>query len=283
VNPLDDFRDAFRLFELRSVLDIALIAALIYAVLLLLRNTTAMQVLRGIGLVLIAVFVLARALDLIVLNWIISHSFTGLLIALPIIFQPEIRRTLERVGRTGFRAWFAGPSYESIVDPLADACLSIAAQRHGALIVLERDTGLRDYIETGVQLDAAFSPELLEGLFYTNSPLHDGAAVLREDRVIAAGCTLPLSDHIVPRHTGTRHRAALGVSERTDAVAIVVSEENAGISVASDGRIVTDVDETRFRALLHTLVGTPPGAGGGRGDRSPLRAWTNGRRRSAAS
>jgi diadenylate cyclase len=250
---------------------------------LLLRNTSAMQVLRGIGLVFIAIFVLARALDLVVLNWIIDHSLTGLLIALPIIFQPEIRRTLERVGRTGFRAWLTGPSYESIVEPLADACLSIAARRHGALIVLERDTGLRDYIETGVQLDASFSPELLAGLFYSNSPLHDGAAILREERVIAAGCTLPLSDHVVPRHAGTRHRAALGVTERTDAVAIVVSEETAGISIASDGRIVTDLDETRLRALLHTLLGTPPSAGRGPGDRSPLRAWTNGRRGRAAS
>ena len=282
MNVLNDLRDAFRLFDARSVIDIALIAALIYGALLLLRNTTAMQVLRGIGLMLVAVFVVARVLDLVVLNWIIDHSFTGLLIAVPIIFQPEIRRTLERVGRTGFRAWFTRPSYEGVIDPLADACLTIAAQGHGALIVLERDTGLRDYIESGIQLDAALSPELLEGLFYPNSPLHDGAVIVRESRVVAAGCTLPLSEGIVPRHPGTRHRAALGVCERTDAVAIVVSEETSDISVASDGRIVTDVDEVRLRALLHNLAGQADGRSGGR-SAPASRPWHDRGPRSAAS
>ncbi len=283
MNPLDDLRDAFRLFEARSIVDIALIAALIYAALILLRNTTAMQVLRGIGLVFIAVFVVARTLDLVVLNWIIGHSVTGLLIAVPIIFQPEIRRALERVGRTGYRAWFSRPSYAGVVGPVSDACLNIAAQRHGALIVVERDTGLRDYIETGVQIDAALSPELLEGLFYPNSPLHDGAVILRESRVVAAGCTLPLSDRVVPRHTGTRHRAALGLSERTDAVAIVVSEETSDVSVAFDGRMVTDVDEVRLHALLHNLLG---GVDGRRAEEAGAQAaspWGGGGRRSAAS
>ncbi len=275
---IDELRDAFRLFEARSVLDIALIAAIVYAVLLLLRNTTAMPVLRGIGLLLAAVFVVARTFDLVVLNWIIEHSFTGVLIALPIIFQPEIRRALERVGRTGFRTLLTGPSYESVVEPLADACLNIAAQRHGALIVLERHTGLRDYIETGVQIDAALSPELIEGLFYPNSPLHDGAAILRESRVVAAGCTLPLSEHAVPRHSGTRHRAALGLAERTDAVAIVISEETADISIAFDGRIITDVDGVRLRALLHNLAGRVDSAPGA----SASGPWGRGRRRAVS-
>ena len=253
----DQIVDAFRLLEPRSVIDILIIAAVIYGMLLPLRHTTAMSVLRGIGLLVIVVFIVAQMLNLLVLNWLISRSITGLIIAVPIIFQPEIRRTLERVGRTGFRAWASPPSYEGIINVIVDTALRLSEQRHGALIVLERETGLREYIETGVQLDARISTRLIEGLFFPNSPLHDGAVILREDRVLAAGCTLPLSEHAEPSHPGTRHRAALGVAERTDAVAIVVSEETGGISVAAKGRVVTDLDTPSLRLLLSTLLGTP--------------------------
>ncbi|HWO94044.1 MAG TPA: diadenylate cyclase CdaA [Dehalococcoidia bacterium] len=251
----DDVRDAFRLFEAESVLDIAIIALLIFGVLYLLRNTTAMSVLRGIGLLFVVVIALARLLDLAVLSWLLDRSVTGIFIALPIIFQPELRRALERVGRTGVGAWLSRNRQDQVIEELVTACLQLSERRHGALIVLERDTGLQDYVDTGIQIDAALSAALLGGLFYPNSPLHDGAVILRDGRVVAAGCTLPLSDRTVPTHVGTRHRAALGIAERTDALAIVVSEETGDTSVAWGGRMVTDVDETRFRALLYNVLG----------------------------
>lgn len=279
---LDEVRDAFAPFEARSVIDIVLIAAVIYGALLLLRNTTAMSVLRGIGLLLIGVFIMARALDLVVLNWLLDRSFTGLIIAVPIIFQPEIRRTLERVGRTGMRGWISRPVFEDVVEVVADACEEIAERRYGALIVIERRTGLQDYVDTGVHIGASLSTALIGGLFYPNSPLHDGAAIIRENRVIAAGCTLPLSEKVIPRHTGTRHRAALGIAERTDAVAVVVSEETSDISIAMDGRMVTDIDKGRLRALLHNLLGTAA-PDDERGDESGVRRIGRDSHRSAVS
>lgn len=272
----DQILDALRLFNLRSVIDILLIAALIYGALLPLRHTAAMSVLRGIGLLVIAVLIVAQALNLLVLNWLISRSITGLIIAVPIIFQPEIRRTMERVGRTGFRAWASPPSYyEGVITLVTDTALRLAAQRYGALLLLERETALREYIETGVRLDARVSTALLEGLFFPNSPLHDGAVILREDRVLAAGCTLPLSERPVPGHSGTRHRAALGVTEQTDAVAIVISEEMGTVSVATQGRIITDLDEASLRVLLASLLGTAGAGSGGDGrERAQSRAST---------
>ncbi len=272
----DQILDALRLFNLRSVIDILLIAALIYGALLPLRHTAAMSVLRGIGLLVIAVLIVAQALNLLVLNWLISRSITGLIIAVPIIFQPEIRRTMERVGRTGFRAWASPPSYyEGVITLVTDTALRLAAQRYGALLLLERETALREYIETGVRLDARVSTALLEGLFFPNSPLHDGAVILREDRVLAAGCTLPLSERPVPRHSGTRHRAALGVTEQTDAVAIVISEEMGTVSVATQGRIITDLDEASLRVLLASLLGTAGAGSSGDGrERAQSRAST---------
>ena len=253
----ESIRDILHRVGPGSAVDILLIALIFYWVLLLLRGTTAMTLLRGAAFLLIAAVVLARIFDLQVLNFIIRNSFIGLLIAVPIIFQPEIRRALERLGRTGLRAWLRRPRYQEVIDAVSGAVLSLAQQRHGALIVLERETGLEDYIDTGIRVDAAPSPELLEGIFYPNSPLHDGAVILREDRVVAAGCTLPLSDNSLGGHLGTRHRAAVGITQGTDAVSVVVSEQTGQISVASNGRIIPRLDEARLRATLATLMGQP--------------------------
>lgn len=251
---LETLRDTFERFEPLSALDILIIAAIIYWLLLLVRGTTAMPVLRGIVIVLAAAFVLGRVLDLLVLNWLLRHSLPALLLAIPIIFQPEIRRALERLGRTGVRAWFSRPSYDGVIDVVTGVAASLAQQRHGALLVLERETGLEDYIDTGVRVDAEPSEPLLEGLFFPNSPLHDGAVILRGNRVMAASCTLPLSDHSTRDYPGTRHRAALGISERTDAVAVVVSEETGDISVAVAGRLVRHLDRVRLRATLASIL-----------------------------
>lgn len=262
---LDGLRDTLGELDIRSAFDILLIAAIFYWVLLLLRGTTAMTLLRGFAILLIAAFVLARVFDLRVLNFLLRNSLVGLAVAIPIVFQPELRRALERLGRAGVRAWMGRPGYEVLIDVIAEAAHGLAERRHGALMVLERDTGLEDYIDTGVRVDAAPSVELLEGIFFPRSPLHDGAVILRENRVVAAACTLPLSDDSSGSRMGTRHRAALGISERTDAISVVVSEETGEVAVAANGRLVSRLDQGRLRATLSSLLSQPVAVGmGGR-------------------
>jgi diadenylate cyclase len=249
-----NLKDNFQQFDATSAIDIALISLIFFWVLLLLRGTSAMAVMRGAFIVLIAAFVLGRIFDLRVLNFLLDNSFIGLLIAVPIIFQPELRRALERVGRTGARAFGASASNPGTLEAVTTAACEMAREHIGALIVLERETGLQDVIETGIPVDALPSPELLEGIFFPNSPLHDGAVVVRGNRVVAAGVTLPLSENSLPGELGTRHRAGLGITERTDAVSVVVSEETGRVSVAADGRMHTRLDEARLRALLDSLL-----------------------------
>jgi diadenylate cyclase len=253
--PLEEtFRDALNSFEPASVIDILSIAVLIYLALLLLKGTTAMSLLRGILIVVVAAVIIAQLLELTVLNWILDHSFPALLIAIPIIFQSEIRRFLERVGRTSRWPWPGRGLYEGVVDTIADASLQLAEKNHGAIVVVERETGLEDYIDTGVKLSAECAVPLLLSIFYPNSALHDGAVVVRDDRVMAASCTLPLSDRSDAGFHGTRHRAALGVTERTDAVAVVVSEETGQISIAANGRMISNLDGPRLRGILRSLL-----------------------------
>ena len=250
----DAIRDALERFEAASVLDILTISILIYLSLLLLKGTTAMSLLRGIVIVLVGAVILASVLELTVLDWLLRNSFPAILIAIPIIFAPEIRRFLERVGRTGRWPWPGRPLFEGVVDVVADTALNLSVDRHGAIIVFEREAGLEDYVDTGVKVDAAPSTQLLEGIFYPNSALHDGAVILREGRVAAASCTLPLSDRTDRELPGLRHRAALGISERTDAVALIVSEETGGISVAANGRMISRLDGPRLRGILRSLL-----------------------------
>ncbi len=247
-------RDALERFHAASVVDILTISILIYLALLLLKGTTAVTLLRGIAMVLVGAVILASVLDLTVLDWVLRNSFPAVLIVIPIIFQQEIRRFLERVGRTGRWPWPGRSLYEGIVDIVADTSLKLSANRHGAIIVLEREAGLEDYIDTGMKLDATPSVRLLEGLFYPNSALHDGAVIIREDRIAAAGCTLPLSDRTDREFSGLRHRAAMGVSERTDAVAVVVSEETGSVSIAASGRMISRLDGPRLRGILRSLL-----------------------------
>ncbi len=253
---INRIEDALGEFGPASVVDILIIAGIIYLVLLLMRGTTAVFLARGVVILLAVALVLVRLFELTVLDWLVRNSFPALLIAIPIIFQPEIRRFLERVGRTGRLGRALVPGYDAVLDAVIEASDNLSQRRHGALMVLERETGLEDYADTGVRLDATPSVELLEGLFYPNSPLHDGALIVRGDRVVAASCTLPLSDRVDRGHMGTRHRAALGLSERTDAVAIVVSEERGDISVAADGRMISRLEKPRLSAILRSLFST---------------------------
>lgn len=237
-----------------AAVDILLISISIYWLLLLLRGTTAMTVLRGTAVLLLGAFLLSRAMDLQVVSWILRNSVAGLVIAMAIVFQPEVRRALERLGRTGIRS-LRRAGHRHALDIVVRDALRLARQRHGALIVLERDTGLQDVIDTGVTLDAQLSDELLGSIFAPSTPLHDGAVVLRLDRVVAAGCTLPLSQSPLPSEYGMRHRAALGITESTDAVVVVVSEERGEVSLASAGRMLPALDEARLGGELERLFG----------------------------
>jgi diadenylate cyclase len=255
---LDWLRDTFERFEPVAIIDIALIAIVIYWLLLLIRGTTAMTLVRGLAILLGLAFILGSLFDLPVLNWALRNSFPEILIIVPIIFQPEIRRAVERLGRAGSRGWVsARHGYQNTIDVLTDAAVNLSKAHHGALVVIERDTGLEDYIDTGVRVDAELSEELVEGIFFRNSPLHDNAVIIRDDRLVAASCLLPLSERPVRGHPGTRHRAAVGITERTDAVALVVSEENGDVSLAAGGRLVSRLDRARLYALLNTMFSSP--------------------------
>lgn len=244
-------------FDLRSFIDILIIAFIVYWLLLMLRRTTAMALLRGVLLVLLVAVILSNALQLTVLGWLLRNSLPALLVAIPILFQPELRRALEQVGR-GLRGWMPNASVNGTLDQISRACLALSERRYGALIVLERETGLQEYIEGGVQIDAAVSPELLVGLFFPKSPLHDGAVIVRADRIVAARCFLPLSENLRSDHRlGTRHRAALGISECTDAISLVISEETGNVSVATSGRMIGRLDEARLRGVLAALYAAP--------------------------
>ena len=257
----DAVRDVAERLDAGAALDILLISLAIYWLLLLLRGTTAWTVLRGVAVLLIGAVLLARTFDLEVVNWMLERTVTGLVIGIIVVFQPEIRRALERLGRTGWRFAQEREEQEQRVTLIAHAAAALARQRHGALIVLERETGLQEVIDTGVELDADLSPELLGSLFMPNTPLHDGAAIVRGGRVVAAGCTLPLAEALPPGGQGMRHRAALGITEGSDAVVVVVSEERGEVSLAVHGRMRTGLGEERVRQLLRHAYGL---RGGGR-------------------
>lgn len=245
-----------------DVLDIFVIAVLIYAVFLFFRGTAAIALLRGAAMLLLGAVILAQALNLEVLDFLIRNSLFAIIIAIPIVFQPEIRRALERVGRTGIGVW-AKPGHDVLVDTVTLTAMELSKLRHGALIVFERETGLQRFVETGVPVDATPSVELLEGIFYPNSPLHDGAVIVRENRIVAAACMLPSSETRLPGEMGMRHLAALGITEETDAISLVVSEETGTVALVADGRIYARLDEPRLRNLLGRLLvpATRNGAG----------------------
>lgn len=251
----DALRDTVARIGLSAVIDILIISLSIYWLLLLISGTTAMTVLRGAGVIFATAFLLSRALDLEVVSWALRNSVAGVVIAMAIVFQPEIRRALERIGRTGLRSALQGDDRRRAVDVVVRAAQRLARLNYGALIVMERETGTQEVVDTGIPLDAELSVELLVNLFVPNSPLHDGAVIVRGDRVIAAGCTLPLSEAPLPTEYGMRHRAALGITESTDAVVVVVSEERGEVSLASNGRMVFALNEPRLTRQLLRLFG----------------------------
>ncbi len=242
-----------------NVLDILIVAVFIYYVLVLIRGTRAVQLLLGV-LVLVGIYGLALLLKLELTKFVLSAVFAFAVFALLIVFQPELRRALGQLGQLGplNRLLVQQPdeAVDHIVDELVRAALLIAEARHGALVVVERSTGLQDYSETGVPVHGRLTAELLASIFMTRSPLHDGAVIVRGGQILAAACLLPLEE--TPERTahryGMRHRAALSVSSQTDAVVVVVSEETQAISIASNGRMIGGLDEERLRRVLSSLL-----------------------------
>ncbi len=247
----------------RNWLDILFVALLFWWLLGVIQGTRAVQLLRGITIVLILAFAVEAILQLQTLRWLLGNVIRpALIVAIPVLFQPELRRALERLGRTEVltrRPFSANQSdLATTVNVVTRATAQLAKQQTGALIVIERTIGLQEYADRGVGLDARLSVPLLLNIFFTNSPLHDLAVIVRGNRTLAANVVLPLSENIVgtPRY-GSRHRAALGISEVSDAIAIVVSEETGNISVAVNGRMVRRLTEERLRRLLAELLDVP--------------------------
>ncbi len=236
-----------------DLLDILLVTLLFYRLLILVKGTRSAQMYVGL-LVIVAVGLVARELDLIAVKWIVDSLKTVWLIVFVILFQPELRHALSQFGRTRyFRSFVRGDAY-GVLGELVRAVETLAQRRHGALIVIERNVGLRNFVETGTRIDAKVSAELLVTLFSPGSPLHDGAVILREELVVAASCILPLSSNLrMTGSLGTRHRAALGLSEESDAVVIVVSEQNGAISVAYRGVLKQRLDEGELRSELSRI------------------------------
>lgn len=257
---MDQLVELVKGFEVQPValLDIALTSLLIYGLFSLIRGTRAVRLVIGVT-VLYVVYVVAQALGLQLLSQILQAGAVVGLLALVVVFQPELRRGLERIGRVGSLGWLVVPgarrSMQKVAAIVAQSAFELAPQRIGALIVLERETGLQDTAETGVMVDADLSVELLETLFTPHSPLHDGAVIIRHERVISAGVVLPLSETGAYRERfGTRHRAALGIAEQTDAVVVVVSEETGTVSLVERGRIVRNLDQQRLVNALIDLL-----------------------------
>jgi len=253
--------DAIHSIRLRDILDILIVAYIIYRAMLLIRGTRAVQMLVGIALIII-IYILAGKLELQTLHWMLKTFLGSILLVLIILFQTDIRRALTQMGKTPFLRK-ANDAAEKDIEEIVRAATYMAKRRIGALMVIERDTGLRDLVVTGHRLDAHLRHELLVAIFLPASPMHDGGVIIHKDRIHSSGCLLPLSQnqHIDKRY-GTRHRAALGLSEETDAIIIVVSEETQEISLVQHGRITPFHDDKSLTATLKELL-VPHAAIGG--------------------
>ncbi len=244
--------------RIADIIDIAVIAYVIYQAIVFLRQSRAGQLVKGL-IILLLIFVIAEWWELVTIKWVLSKTIDFIIIAAAVIFQPELRRILERVGRTKFKASQLFDQDEDVraesIDKICKACGFMQEKKIGALIVFERETQLGEIINTGTVIDAATSVSVINNIFFPNSPLHDGAVVVRNGRVYAAGCILPLSQtDELNSSMGTRHRAAVGMSENSDAVVLVVSEETGTISIAEGGKISRNFNAVTATAELHRLL-----------------------------
>lgn len=254
------WKQAFEMVNFISILDIIIVAFIIYKAMMIIKGTRAVQLIKGL-IVLLLASLASKFFGLTTVGWILGQLQTVLVVALPIVFQPELRRALERLGRGKF---FARPmsmlneeALVKLIDQIVRAVKILSQNNLGALIMLERETGVNDYIETGTKIDGLVSTEFLINIFIPKSPLHDGAVIIRGDRVAAAGCFLPLSENPnLSKELGTRHRAALGLTEQSDVIGVIVSEETGVISVAEEGRLTRYLDENTLREVLNKRLQT---------------------------
>jgi diadenylate cyclase len=243
----------FILENLRTtdVVDIFLVWVVVYRALLLIKRTSAAQILSGLGIIAIA-YIASIWAGLSTLNWLLEKFFNHLFLILVILFQSEIRRALAHIGRNPFFSGVSAIEETQVIEELAKGAIQLAQRRIGALIVIEREIGLEDFIEMGTKLDSVLTAELISSIFNPASPLHDGALIVRGGRAFAAGCFLPLTKNPnVDKNLGTRHRAAFGLSEETDSVVVVVSEENRSMGVVINGQITQDLDHASLRKILY--------------------------------
>lgn len=239
----------------QDLIDILLVYLIIYRILLLIRGTRAVQMLTGFGIILIIYFLAQRG-KLYTLHNILSEFFNHLILILIIVFQEEIRKALTQVGRNPFFSSTNTIEELAIIEELCQACVALAKSKTGALIVIERETGLKNYVEAGTPLESRISQDLLSSIFQPASPIHDGAVIIRNSRISSAGCLLPISrDPSINRELGTRHRAALGLTQETDALVLVVSEERGEISLVHHGAMLRDLSEAELRHHLLELLG----------------------------
>ncbi len=243
----------FATLSIRDVIDVALVAFIIYRFLLLMRGTRGVQMTFGIVMLLLFYWVI-RFYRLTAVDWLLSNILTYIVFAIIVLYQNEIRRGLAGIGKTsiwGYHRHRSNNGFEEIVL----AATTLASKKIGALIVVERDIGLKNYVESGIAMDAVLTYDLLVTIFSPNTPLHDGAVIVQHKRILAAGCFLPLTlDPYLSKELGTRHRAAIGITEETDAMAIIVSEETGTISLALGGNITRDLDGASLRAALQSAM-----------------------------
>ncbi|WP_425475012.1 diadenylate cyclase CdaA [Anaeromonas frigoriresistens] len=254
---LEYFKGLFLNIGLRDLIDMTIVAFAFYKIYTLVKETRAEQLIKGIIVLLVATK-MSEWLRLFTTHWILQKTMTVGVIALLIVFQPELRRALEYIGRSRF---FTKSFIEikeeditNVIEEIVEASASLSRQKIGGLIVFERETGLGEVVETGSVINGTVSSGLLINIFIPNTPLHDGAVIIRDDRIRAAGCVLPLSESMnINKELGTRHRAALGISEKSDALAIVVSEETGAISIADRGKLSRYVDIKTLRQILQNM------------------------------
>jgi diadenylate cyclase len=248
-----------------EIIDVAVVAFILYQLLRLLRGTQGIQIL--VGLILLAVIgILSTTFNLILLSWLFKNATFFIIIAVIVMFQPELRRAFDQLGRIGHigrpLSRFNSRQYNQAISEAIRATERLSMKKTGALIAFEREVGLEDYAATGVRINGEISAEMLQSIFYPNSPLHDGAVIVRGNRIIAAGCLLPLPEEgAVKERLGTRHRAALGLSLASDALVLVVSEETGGISVIEEGKISKNLDADDLRRRIALRVPSPNGNG----------------------
>ena len=248
--------EIFTQLRWQDAVDIGIIAFVVYRLIHMIRGTRAMQMIIGLVVVLLA-YVASQMLGLFTLNWVLDNLLASIILVVIVIFQSDIRRALTQVGMAPLFSGADRIERGQVLEEMTKAVVSLANKRVGALIVLEREVGLNEYIEVGTPLDARVSRELVESVFLPHSPIHDGALVIQKGRVAAARCFLPMSvDSGLSKELGTRHRAAIGLAEETDAVAVVVSEEQGRISLVAGGKVTQDLDGPQLRGALKQLFGS---------------------------